>query len=106
MNTFHIDPRSDLAVEVVDEVRAFSADTLIAVRGQDFDYGDGDIVETVYTVSPCPNQDWTYVRAGDWIAEFDAIQEAALATSKLNSERHAKLLASLLAELNTLLAEY
>ena len=77
MNTYHIDPRSALAAEAAEEVRAFDADTLIAVRGQDVDYGDGDIVETVYTVSPCPNQDdtsgycWTYVQAGDWIAEFD-----------------------------------
>jgi hypothetical protein len=62
---------------------SYDADTLIAVRGQDFDYGDGDIVETVYTVSACPNQDdtsgycWTYVRAGDWMAEFDDIQHEA-----------------------------
>ena len=81
MSTYHIDPRSALAAEAADEVRAFSADTLIAVRGQDFDYGDGDVVETVYTVSACPNQDdtssycWAYVQAGDWIAEFDAIQQ-------------------------------
>ena len=79
MNTYHINPRTALAAEAAEEVRAFGADTLIAVRGQDFDYGDGDIAETVYTVSACPNQDntsgycWTYVRAGDWIAEFDAI---------------------------------
>ena len=52
MNTYHIDPRSALAAEAAEEVRAFDADTLIAVRGQDFDYGD-------------------------WMAEFDAIQEAA-----------------------------
>lgn len=85
MNTYHIDPRSSLAAEAAQAVRAFDADTLIAVRGQDFDYGDGDgdIVETVYTVSACPNQDdtsgycWTYVRAGDWMAEFDALQQEA-----------------------------
>ena len=77
MNTYHITPRSSLATEVAPEVRAFDPDTLIAVRGQVFDYGDGDVVETVYTVSACPNQDdtsgycWSYVRAGDWISEFD-----------------------------------
>ena len=82
MNTFHISPRCPLATEAAEEVRAFDADTLIAIRGQDFDYGDGNIVETLYTVSACQNQDdtsgyvWTYVRAGDWIAEFDAIQLA------------------------------
>jgi hypothetical protein len=83
MNTYHISPKSSLAAEAAELVRAFDAETLIAVRGQDFDYGDGDIVETVYAVSACPNQDdtsgycWTYVRAGDWMAEFDAIQQEA-----------------------------
>lgn len=83
MNTYHIRPTDRLAAQAVADVRAFDADTLIAVRGQDFDYGDGDIVETVYTVSACPNQDdtsgycWTYVRAGDWMAEFDDIQQEA-----------------------------
>jgi hypothetical protein len=83
MNTYHIRPTDRLAAQAVEEVRAFDADTMIAVRGQDFDYGDGDIVETVYTVSACPNQDdtsgycWTYVMAGDWMAEFDAIQQEA-----------------------------
>lgn len=67
-----------MAVKAAEEVRAFDPDTLIAIRGQDIDYGDGDIVETVYTVSACPNQDntdgylWTYVRAGNWLAEFEA----------------------------------
>ena len=82
MNTYHIDPKSRLAAEAAEEVRAFDADTLIAVRGEYFDYGDGNIVETVYTVSACPQDGtsgycWTYVRAGDWIAEFDAIQQDA-----------------------------
>lgn len=75
MNTYHIAPNSSLAAEAAEEVRAFEADTLIAVRGQTF--GDE---ETVYTVSACPQDDtsgycWTYVRAGDWMAEFDAIQQ-------------------------------
>ena len=79
MNTFHIDPRSALAAEAASEVRAFDAETWITVRGQASGYGD-DITETVYTVSECPDQEntdrycWEYVQAGDWIAEFDAIQ--------------------------------
>lgn len=73
MNTFHIEPTDTLAAEAAEEVRSFSTDTLIAVRGCTF-----DDMDTVYTVSACPNQDdissyiWTYVRAGDWIAEFDS----------------------------------
>lgn len=76
MNTYHIDPTSSLAVEAAEEVAKFPPDTLVAIRGQDFDYGDGEPVETVYTVSPCPNQNdtssycWTYVNAGQWIAEY------------------------------------
>lgn len=83
MNTYHVDPRSSLAAEAAELVRAFHPDTLVAVRGRDIDYGDGDIIETVYTVSACPNQDdtsgycWTYVRAGGWMAEFEASQQMA-----------------------------
>ena len=82
MNTYHIDPSSSLAAEAAIEVRAFDADTLIAVRGQTFCRGDGDVEEIVYTVYACPQDDtsgycWTYVRAGDWMAEFDAIQQDA-----------------------------
>ena len=82
MSTYHISPNSPLAAEAAAEVRAFDADTLIAVRGQTFYRGDGDVEEIVYTVSACPQDDtssycWTYVRAGDWIAEFDAIQQKA-----------------------------
>jgi len=83
MNTYHISPRSVLAAEAAVEVRAFDADALVAVRGQTVYYGNGEIEETVYTVSALPEQSdtsgycWTYVRAGDWLAEFDAIQQDA-----------------------------
>ena len=75
MNTFHIHPNSPLAASAAAEVRAFDADTLVAVRGETF---NGD--EIVYTVSSLPEGDtsgycWTYVRAGDWLAEFDASQQ-------------------------------
>lgn len=75
MNTFHINPRDPLACQVVDEVMAFDFDVLVAIRGREF---NGE--EAVYTVSPCPDQNnpdrylWTYVRAGEWLAEFYANQ--------------------------------
>jgi len=82
MNTYHISPTSPLAAYAADEVRAFDADALVAIRGQVFHYGNGEVEEIVYTISTCPQDDtsgycWTYVRAGDWIAEFDAIQQGA-----------------------------
>ena len=70
--TFHIDPTSELAKEVVTEVRGFAPDTFIAVRGEVFDGR-----EEVYTVSACPDQQgthrymWKYVRASDWLADYE-----------------------------------
>ena len=71
MNTFHISPSDPLASQVAEEIRGYSPETLVAVRGQEF-YGE----ETVYTVSPCPDQQnperylWAYVRVGEWLDEF------------------------------------
>jgi hypothetical protein len=79
MNTFHISPSNPLAHDVVDEIRTFSPDTLVAIRGETI-YWDDEPEDVVYTVSehPDPGGDtdyvWTYVRAGDWLAEYDAIQ--------------------------------
>lgn len=75
MNTFHIDPDDPLAGQVINEIETFDPDILIAIRGQAVDGEDA-----VYTVSPCPDQNnpnrylWTYVRAGEWLAEFYANQ--------------------------------
>lgn len=72
MNTFHIQPSSELAKQAVTEVREFPPDTLIAVRGEVFDG-----VEEVYTVSACPDQQdpsrymWKYVLARDWLADYE-----------------------------------
>lgn len=72
MNTFHIDPTSELAKQAVTEVREFAPDTFIAVRGE---YFDGR--EEVYTVSACPDQQdtsrymWKYVLAKDWLADYE-----------------------------------
>ena len=54
MNTYHIDPRSALAAEAAEEVRAFDADTLIAVRGQDFCVSSRDFPQWVKNrLTPC-----------------------------------------------------
>ena len=72
MDTFHIQPSSALADEVVAEVRGFAPDTFIAVRGEVFDGR-----EEVYTVSECPDQQgthrymWKYVLARDWLADYE-----------------------------------
>lgn len=72
MDTFHIDPTSALASEVVAEIREFAPDTFIAVRGEVFDGR-----EEVYTVSACPDQQdtskyiWRYVLARDWLADYE-----------------------------------
>lgn len=81
MNTYHIKPSYHLAKQAAEVARTFDPDTLIAIRGQDFEYGDGETEDTVYTVSACPNQGdtsgycWTYVRAGDWLEEFDRLNQ-------------------------------
>lgn len=73
MNTFHISPKSSLAADAAAEVRTFSPETLIAIRGEEIE-GCGEIL---YTVSACPDQDepwryaWEYVRAGEWLAAYD-----------------------------------
>ena len=70
--TFHIDPKSLLALQAVTEVREFAPDTFIAVRGEVFDGR-----EEVYTVSACPDQQdpskyiWRYVLAKDWLSDYE-----------------------------------
>jgi hypothetical protein len=79
MNTYHINPTDSLAPRALPEVQAIfdeQGDVFIAVRGRDFEYGDGETDETVYTVSVCPNQEdqlgyeWTYVSAKTWLETF------------------------------------
>ena len=76
-NTYHVRPTDPLAPQAANELRALDPELLVAVRGQVFDGED-----MVYTVSPCPDQrdtstyEWTYVRARDWLAEFDSAWSA------------------------------
>ena len=70
MNTFHIQPSSALANEVVAEVREFPPDTFIAVRGE---YFDGEHVYGVFGLNPDEHPSrymWKYVRASDWLADY------------------------------------
>lgn len=81
MNTFHIEPEyTRLATQALPEVKTIldqEGNVYIAVRGQDFEYGDGEAEETLYTVSVCPNQEsqlgyeWHYVKAQEWLDAFE-----------------------------------
>jgi len=66
MSTYHIEPIYDLAHEAVHEVRKFPPDSLIAIRGEDYDDR-----EKLFTVTDLNAGDWQYVRAGDWLAEYE-----------------------------------
>ena len=71
MDTFHIEPSSTLADEVVKEVRAISPDAFIAVRGE---YFDGQQVYGVFELHPDDHPSkyvWKYVLARDWLADYE-----------------------------------
>ena len=71
-NTFHIQPSSALASEVVEEIRAINPSAFIAVRGEVFDG-----VEQVYGVFELHPDDhpsrylWRYTLAKDWLAAYE-----------------------------------
>lgn len=66
MTTYHIEPDTDLAHDAVTAVREFPADTMIAVRGQDFD--DREIV---FMITDMHHVDWDYICAGDWLERYE-----------------------------------
>jgi len=66
MSTYHIEPNDTLAHEAVHEVRKFPPDSLIAIRGEDYD--DREIV---FNVTDDSGYWWKYVRAGDWLDAYE-----------------------------------
>ena len=71
-NTFHIQPSSALADEVVAEIRAISPDVFIAIRGEMFDGKEG--IYGVFELHPDDHPSrylWRYTLAKDWLADYE-----------------------------------
>ena len=71
-NTFHIQPSSALAGEVVEDVRAISPDVFIAIRGEMFDGKEG--IYGVFELHPDDHPSrylWRYTLAKYWLAAFE-----------------------------------
>lgn len=77
-SSFFIAPNDPLAIQVVDDIRRMSPDTLISPRGEIVYWADGTSSNEVYSVCSLPSgsrqygYEWAYFPVSQWLAEYDA----------------------------------